>query len=249
MRNAARLSFVASLLTLALLAPGGRASAASDRLPDLAMAKLRHIGTTKTADGRRLLRFSAIIVNVGEGPFELRSRRADGSSRWSTRQVIVDDAGGSRSVATPSVKLVYEGDGHDHWHVKDLEQYRLVPLRSARPDRIGQKVGFCFFDNYEYDLSLPDAPLDPVYGHRGCGTRESVALRTGLSVGWGDIYHRRLPGQSIDITDLPGGIYRLWAAADQADLFLESDDGNNSTWADLRIDARGVRVLRKAASP
>ncbi len=155
MRNAARLSLVASLLTLALLAPGGRASAASDRLPDLAMAKLRHIGTTKTADGRRLLRFSAIIVNVGEGPFELRSRRADGSSRWSTRQVIVDDAGGSRSVATPSVKLVYEGDGHDHWHVKDLEQYRLVPLRSARPDRIGQKVGFCFFDNYEYDLMTP----------------------------------------------------------------------------------------------
>jgi hypothetical protein len=249
MRKAVRLSLLVSLLTIALLAPGGQASAASDRLPDLAMAKLRHIGTTNTADGRRLLRFSAIIVNGGEGPFELRSGRATKRSRWSTRQVIYDNAGGARTVATPSVKLVYAGDGHDHWHVKDLEQYRLVPLRNTRPNRIGQKVGFCFFDNHEYQLMLPDAPLDPVYERQGCGTRDSVALTTGLSVGWGDIYHRSLPGQSIDITDLPSGTYRLWATADQADLFLESNDANNSTWADLRIDASGVTVLRKAANP
>jgi len=248
MRRAARLSLLVSLLTLALLAPGGRASAASDRLPDLAMAKLRHIGT-KTIDGRRLLRFSAIIVNVGDGPFELRSRRTTTRSRWSTRQVIHDDAGGSRSVATPSVRLVYAGDGHSHWHVKDLEQYRLVPLGSTGGSRIGQKVGFCFFDNYEYRLSLPDAPEDPVYGHRACGTRNSVGLRTGLSVGWGDIYHRSLPGQSIDITGLPEGPYRLWATADQADVFWEANDANNSTWADPWIDADGVTILRKAANP
>jgi hypothetical protein len=248
MRRAARLSLLVSLLTLALLAPGGRASAASDRLPDLAMAKLRHIGT-KTVDGRRLLRFSAIIVNVGEGPFELRSRRANRRSRWSTRQVIYDDAGGSRAVATRSVRLVYEGDGHDHWHVKDLEQYRLVPLHNAGGSRIGQKVGFCFFDNYDYQLWLPDAPEDPVYGDRGCGTRGSVGLRNGLSVGWGDIYDRSLPGQSIDISGLPDGIYRLWATADQAGFFRESNDVNNSTWADLWIDADGVTVLRKATNP
>jgi hypothetical protein len=248
MRKATRLSLLVSLLTLAVLAPGGQASAASDRLPDLAMAKLRHIGT-KTVHGRRLLRFSAIIVNVGEGPFELRSRRANSRSRWSTRQVIYDDAGGSRAVATPSVRLVYEGDGHDHWHVKDLEQYRLVPLRSAGGSRIGQKVGFCFFDNYDYRLWLPDAPEDPVYGHWGCGTRGSVGLRNGLSVGWGDIYHRSLPGQSIDISGLPDGIYRLWATADQAGFFRESSDANNSTWVDLWIDADGVTVLRKAANP
>jgi hypothetical protein len=68
-------------------------------------------------------------------------------------------------------------------------------------------------------------------------------------VGWGDIYHRRLPGQSIDITDLPDGTYRLWATADQAGFFRESNDANNSTWADLWIDADGVTVLAKAANP
>src|SRR4029453_2717037 len=128
MRRTFRLAVLVSVLVLALLASAGSASAASDRLPDLAMARLQHIVTQNTADGRRLLRFSAIIVNVGVGPFELRSRRTDTSSSWSSRQVIYNDAGGVRSVATPSVQLVYGGDGHNHWHVRDLERYRLVPL-------------------------------------------------------------------------------------------------------------------------
>jgi Lysyl oxidase len=248
MRGTARLS-VLTLLTLAFLVPAGRASAASDRLPDLAMASLRHIVTDDRADGRRLLRFSAIIVNVGDGPFELRSQRRTRNSAWSSQQVIYNDAGGFRSVATPKVRLVFAGDGHDHWHVKDLERYRLVPLDNTIGARIGEKVGFCFFDNYEYDLWRPDAPLDPVYGHRGCGTKRTVRLRTGLSVGWGDIYHRSLPGQSIDITALPTGSYRLWATADQANFFEERNDANNSTWADLWIDAGGVTVLRRAPNP
>jgi hypothetical protein len=248
MRRTARLS-VLTLLTLAFLVPAGRASAASDRLPDLAMARLRHIVTDDTADGRRLLRFSAIIVNVGDGPFELRSQRRTRNSAWSSRQVIYNDAGGFRSVATPKVRLVFAGDGHDHWHVKDLERYRLVPLDDTTGVRIGEKVGFCFFDNYEYDLWWPDAPLDLVYGHRGCGTKRTVRLRTGLSVGWGDIYHRSLPGQSIDISALPTGSYRLWATADQANFFEESNDANNSTWADLWIDAGGVTVLQRAPNP
>jgi hypothetical protein len=249
MRRGARVSVLGSLLALALLAPAGRASAASDRLPDLAMARLRHFRTDNAADGRRLLRFSAIIVNVGVGPFELRSQRAGRNAAWSSRQVIYNDAGGSRSVKVPRVKLVYGGDGHDHWHVKDLEKYRLVPLDGTGRERIAQKAGFCFFDNYEYDLWLPDALEDLVYGDWACGTRKSVRLRNGLSVGWGDIYPWSLPDQYIDITHLPEGSYRLWATADQANFFRERSEVNNSTWADLWIDEDGVMVLRRAPNP
>jgi Lysyl oxidase len=249
MRRTSRLSVLASLLTLALVASAGSASAATDRLPDLAMAKLQHIVTDNTTDGRRLLRFSAIIVNVGVGPFELRSRRPDTSSSWTSRQVIYNDAGGFRGVDTPSVRLVYGGDGHDHWHVKDLEQYRLVPLDTSSGERIGQKAGFCFFDNYQYKLALPGAPQSAVYRRSSCGTRASLRLKTGLSVGWGDSYSWSLPDQYIDTTSLPDGTYRLWATADQANFFQESNDANNSTWADLRIDASGVTVLRKAPNP
>ena len=247
MRRRARLFMLTSLLGLAMLAPAGRASAASDRLPDLAMAKLQNI-VTDQADGRRLLRFSAIIVNVGSGPMEVRSQRPNTSSSWSSQQVIYDDAGGSRTVATPAVEMIYGGDGHNHWHVKDLERYRLVPA-GGTGERVGNKAGFCFFDNYQYKPWLPGAPWYLEYGRQGCGTQSSVRLRNGLSVGWGDIYHRSLPGQYIDITGLPNGRYRLSATADQANFFLESNDANNSTWVDLRIRDRGVTVLRRAPSP
>jgi Lysyl oxidase len=247
MRRTARLLVLAPLLTAALLAPAGGASAASDRLPDLAMAKLQRL-TTDNTGGRRLLRFSAIIVNIGAGPMEVRSQRPTTSSSWTSQQVIYDDAGGSRTVATPGVQLVYGGDGHNHWHVKDLERYRLVPSGGGS-ERLGQKSGFCFFDNYQYKLSLPGAPQSVQYPRSACGTQTSKTLRHGLSTGWGDTYQWSLPDQYIDTTGLPDGNYRLWATADQADLFLESNNANNSTWVDLRIDANGVTVLRKAPNP
>jgi hypothetical protein len=247
MRRKARLLVLAPLLTVALLAPARGASAASDRLPDLAMAKLQNI-VTDQASGRRLLRFSAIIVNVGSGPMEVRSQRPTTSSSWTTQQVIYDDAGGSRSVATPSVELIYGGDGHNHWHIKNVERYSLVPSGGGA-ERVGQKAGFCFFDNYQYKLSLPGAPQAAQYPRTVCGNRYSKILRHGLSVGWGDKYQWSLPDQYIDTTGLPDGNYRLWATADQANVFLESNDANNSTWADLRIDASGVTVLRKAPNP
>jgi Lysyl oxidase len=246
MRRKARLLVLAPLLTVALLAPAGGASAASDRLPDLAMAKLQRL-TTDNTGGRRLLRFSAIIVNIGAGPMEIRSQRATTSSSWSSQQVVYDDAGGSRMVPT-GVGLVYGGDGHNHWHVKDLESYELVPSGGGAK-RLGQKAGFCFFDNYQYKLSLPGAPQSAQYPRSACGNQTSRTLRHGLSVGWGDNYQWSLPDQYIDTTGLPNGNYRLWATADQANLFQESNNANNSTWVDLRIDANGVTVLRKAPNP
>jgi hypothetical protein len=179
---------------------------------------------------------------------EIRSTRPTTSSPWTSQQVVYDDAGGSRTVATPGVGLVYGGDGHNHWHVKDLERYRLVPL-SGGGERLGQKAGFCFFDNYQYKLSLPGAPQSAQYPRSACGNQTSRTLRHGLSVGWGDNYQWSLPDQYIDTTGLPNGNYRLWATADQADFFQESNNANNSTWVDLRMDANGVTVLRKAPNP
>jgi hypothetical protein len=67
----------------------------------------------------------------------------------------------------------------------------------------------------------------------------------GLAVGWGDKYGYSLPGQEIDITNVPSGNYRLWVIADQNDWFRETNNGNNNTWADLYLAPPGQssRVL------
>jgi hypothetical protein len=232
-------------LVLASIVP---ASAATDKLPDLAMARLRGERTEATADGRLLLRFSAVIVNIGAGTFELRAQRSSTSSAWSGEQVIFDDAGGSRSVAAPA-QFIYGGDGHNHWHVKDLETYELVRSDNGVKVGTGVKSGFCFFDNYQYKLTLPGAPQSAVYTRTGCGKQTSLSLKTGLSVGWGDIYTYRLPDQYIDITGLTPGRYRLWATADPGNWFQESDDANQATWTDLQLTGTGITVLGRARNP
>jgi hypothetical protein len=57
----------ALLLLMVVQAASRPAHAASDRLPDLGMARFKDVQTQRTNDGRRLLRFSSIIVNVGPG--------------------------------------------------------------------------------------------------------------------------------------------------------------------------------------
>jgi hypothetical protein len=57
----------------------------------------------------------------------------------------------------------------------------------------------------------------------------------GLSIGWGDQYHRSLPGQYIDITGLPDGNYRLKVIVDYDGGFQETDDANNSSYVDFTL--------------
>jgi Lysyl oxidase len=243
-----QLAVLGLLLALVLIASATPTGAATDKLPDLAMARLQAIQIENTADGRQLLRFSAIIVNVGVGAFELAAQRSSTSTPWSGQQVIFDDAGGSRSVPTLA-QFIFGGDGHNHWHVKDLETYELVRSDNGVKVGTGVKSGFCFFDNYRYKLTLPGAPQSAVYTRVGCGKVGSLSLKTGLSLGWGDIYTWRLPDQYIDITGLTPGRYRLWATADPAGWFQEGSEANNATWAELQLTGTGVTVLSRAPNP
>ena len=61
----------------------------------------------------------------------------------------------------------------------------------------------------------------------------------GLSPGWADVYGFNLPGQSVDITDLPDGGYRIWAEADAEGWFEESNKENNTTWIDFELTTDG----------
>ena len=229
-----------ALLLLGLQAPARPAYAASDLLPDLGMAKIQDLQVEKQPDGRKLLRFSSIIVNVGSGPFEVHGQRPNTStSTMTTTQRIFDDAGGYRDVSTAAT-MYYSGDGHDHWHVQNLEDFELVRLDNGVLVGTGAKHGFCFYDNYHYGSTQ-----DPYYTRSGgaCGKNPDLQVTMGVSVGWGDIYNWNLPDQYIDVTGLTSGRYRLWATADEDNWFLEEDDTNNYTWVDIQLRATTVKIV------
>ena len=212
-----------------------------DLLPALGMAKLEDF-KIQVSSVHHLLRFSTIIVNVGEGPLEVHGSRPNTSTPlMSTVQRIYNQTGGYRDVPTPAV-MYFAGDGHNHWHVGALETYQLKRLGNPTVLVTGAKHGFCFFDTVQYDLQLPGAPPNAQYGREGCGNAGSLQVKEGLSVGWGDIYRFNLPDQYIDITGLPDGSYRLKAIADAAHWFKEIDQNNNSTWVDLKFSDSGTKV-------
>jgi hypothetical protein len=228
---------------LAVAGPDELTQAATDLAPDLGMARITDVHLNRTSTGRRLLRFSTTIVNVGVGPFELRGRWSAVDQRWVVAQQVTDTAGDTRSVET-AASLTFGGDGHGHWHVSDLLAADLVRLDNGSKVGTSAKLGFCFWDNATYRLSLPGAPGAPVYGAAGCGTATSTVVTMGLSVGWGDTYPYTLPDQYIDITSLTPGRYRLNVVADARRLFFEQSESNNGTWVDLQIKANGApRIL------
>lgn len=248
-RNTLRRACGAAAVSLTLVAAAAPArAAAADRLPDLAMAPLKDFRIEKTSDNRRLLRYTATIVNIGRGPFQAEGSRADTSQpNMSVMQRIFNDAGGS-STRTTAATMYFAGDGHSHWHVRDLEVSSLDRLDNGVKVGSGAKHGFCFFDNVAFRLALAGAPSSAFY--RTCGTTGTVLTQTmGLSVGWGDAYYYYLVDQWVDITNVGAGRYRLTTTADPVNWFSESNDANNATWTDLQLKNNGPpRVLAQAPS-
>ncbi len=198
--------------------------------PDIGMAPLSEMVIGEDGAGRTFLRFSATLVNIGSGPLLVEAHRTfPYRDDWSVVQRVEDGAGGYSERATPT-RLKYAGDGHDHWHVIGAEAHQLETLDGSIVGGL-VKSGFCFFDNVNHATSLPGAPAQPAHTSRQCGGQFDRDITMGLSVGWGDEYQWFLLDQTIEITDVPDGRYRLRAIADPADLFKESNESNNDTWS------------------
>ncbi|MGH2384482.1 MAG: S-layer homology domain-containing protein [Candidatus Limnocylindria bacterium] len=230
-RRLAGICLALALAVGATLAPGVErqpARAGGERLPDLAMAPLEDF-QIQWVNGRRLLRFTAMMVNNGPGHFELRGSLANTSQRMSMRQVIFDDAGGvAREVATNAVAS-YAGDGHNHWHVDEMMRYDMWgPSGTFR----GAKVGFCFLDSDPWNTALPGARSAPFYRASMCSTNPSaLSNRMGISVGWGDEYEWYLAWQWVDITSVTPGTYTVRANVDPYGFFIEGNETNQCAWA------------------
>ena len=133
----------------------------------------------------------------------------------------------------------YAGDGHDHWHIRRILSYHLWSGSGTTRDA---KIGFCFFDTNRRTTALPGAPTSRKYTQAGCGKKNSLSTRTGISVGWADLYPADFAYQWIDITGLPAGTYTIRAAVDLYKQFAEVSEANNCAYARISFKATGTAV-------
>jgi lysyl oxidase len=231
-------------------APVAGAPAAAPLLPNLRTLAPRDFVVDRE-HGRRLLRMTTTIANVGRGPVELKPRKADCNGDGDPEndraavQRIYQDADGDgvfrprvdRARSARRVGCFRFHRRHVHWHFKNFASYELARLSDGAVVASHDKVGFCLVDSLVVDDGLPGAPRSGVY--RSC---EPDAVQ-GLSVGYGDVYGRSLPGQFVDISGLPDGGYCLRSTVDPANKLDEARERDNSVTQALRLVGLTVTAL------
>jgi len=200
------------------------ALAQTDLLPDIIVRESdlydNDISTSVVA-GRTHLRLSNGTANIGAGKLHLYGGAILPNDRREVFQRVYRDDG-SWYDRLAGTFVHHPTHGHIHF-----EDWALYSLREVLPgDGVGPviakglKTSFCIIDLGVYDSSLPG--FIPGGEFNSCGTATQ-----GLSIGWIDVYSKGLPGQNIDITGVPDGVYWLESTVDPGNDVLESDETNN----------------------
>lgn len=217
----------------------------------------------------RCLRFSNDIRNVGTGPLRMRLRAADAAagigsaidparSGCQMTQVIARAGGGEQE--RPGGSCTFHA-AHGHFHYQGLGSYALYdapadattpPNLAAVPRVRGSKVGYCLVDvDYWADPATSTAIWPRTYSFPTCNapTAQSASSSSfqemGISRGWGDVYTWDLPGQFVDITGVPDGVYDLVSIANP-DCKLAEQGGGGREGAATRIRLSGSTVTTLA---
>jgi hypothetical protein len=213
-------------------------------LPDLAVLPLFDFLVGTDEEGGQVLRFSTTIENIGPGPLMIRAERTtSGSPTWRVAQLF-READGSQSATLTAANLVFGGHGHDHWHIAFGASYHLLDAGGGEV-RSQTKAGYCFFDQVVARPDLAGPSPSPGTAAGDCGEQGSVTVRMGLSPGWSDPYFWQLEDQTVDITGLSNGRYRVTATADPDGWLTEADETNNETWAEIELagEIAGLRTV------
>lgn len=216
-------------------------------LPDLQTLPPHNLLLLVSGGGRRkVLRFANTVWNSGPGPFELRSWGNRPSDSADVAQIIYRINGASAGRIMGELEFHPE---HDHWHWDNFATYQVWSLDSqGAPGRLlatSGKVSYCSLDHRRIEAFLDNTvqaegkfgPERARYG--GCGWRLQ-----GISVGWTDTYRRDLPGQDIDISHLPDGVYILLSTVNPRGLLLEADLENNTGQVYFELVGDRLTVLQ-----
>ena len=228
---------VASFASVLLGGVTGAHAAGAPRYPDI-VEQISHLHI-QNEHRREMLRFSTTHINVGDGPLQIRGggqvapcvidNVAYAQCTHSTQEVL--DAAGNIVEIYPAGVAVFHPE-HNHWHQSNVALFQIRlgaldgPVWSA-----GVKITFCLVDNDQTVLVKNGSSRT----YFDCN-RELQ----GLSVGWSDNYHQSTPGQELDITGAPQGIYYLTHLADPDNQWRETDELNNVAWVKFFLRRQGA---------
>ena len=209
-------------------------------LPDLTVKPLSDARIVNGPNGNRTLRFPGTFANIGDGPLELVGQPDEKNGATRATQIVYgkDNEKTERFVGN----FVFH-ETHDHWHFEDFVEFELYNLKNSQ--ELDQKLlstgkmTFCLHDYAPLPEDFPGKPDRIVYpwcNPKSAGTQ-------GISVGWADTYLSDVPGQELDITDLPDGIYAFRSVVDPKNLIAEKNEDNNFSLSFIEISRQGVQII------
>jgi Lysyl oxidase len=224
-----------ALTVVGLTAP--RAQAGAPLYPDI-VEQISHM-QIQNEHQREMLRFSTGHINLGNGPLQVRGGGqiapcviegiAYEQCTISTQEIL--DSNGNIVQTNPAGTALYHPE-HNHWHQDSVALFEIRSGSLSGPV-VGSsvKTTFCLVDN--------DATDFPARVRRRVYFECNDELQ-GISVGWGDSYNQATPGQELDVTGIPEGIYYLVHEADPQNHWLETDENNNLAWVKFSFSRKGA---------
>jgi hypothetical protein len=214
--------------------------------PNLQISPPSHLYMQRTKSGRRLLHATNSINSRGNGPAELRGRRASGKHYMKANQAIHERGGGVRIVDTPAFLGFKHIPGQGgYWKFKDAARFEIWTLDSddkpVERVRVGEKQYYCLRDLFRTKPSSR-SPRNRVYP--GCNQNENaVRDRLGTSVGWSDVYPSSYHEQYIDVTGLSGR-YGFFHIADPRNGIWEKSESDNAAMTIVSLPSGKVLGTR-----
>jgi hypothetical protein len=246
---AATLALLAGLVPLlsAITAPTAAEAAGTLALPDLiSVIPFNKMQITHPSSTTKEFDYEHIQFNNGTGPLDiLPTYDPQTVTATGVQRIYSYDANGNASIAQQvpvKDKFIWHAV-HDHFHfpLASFGLYGVNPDGSVgSPVAMSPKNGFCIGDSVRVDPNVEHSPPNIIYNGSTCN--DPTAIR-GIDQGWGDLYDRQDPGQSIDITGVPDGVYWFHAVTDPNNNIVESDKSNNTTDIKLRISGDTITQL------
>ena len=214
----------------------------------------------------RCLRFTTDVQNIGAAAFQVRipwivtrstsPQVSTGfqNSGCKAQQAIESTTG--TEVLRPAGDCLFHVI-HAHFHYQDLVSFALY---AVTPDgntgaQIGKslKESFCLGDDdyFGFGSGLVNGPRGYV-GQPGCNLPANppptITVQEGVSPGWGDVYTWDTPGQFVDISHTPSGIYDIIEKTNPSGTILVSGPQQTCARTRLQLTATAVKLLSTAGS-